>query len=38
MGRNIFQSGNPPAMMKAIKAIVHKGADSKEAYDLYSQG
>ena len=38
MGRNIFQSENPPAMMKAIKAIVHKGADSKEAYDLYSQG
>jgi len=26
------------AMMKAIKAIVHKGADSKEAYELYSQG
>ena len=38
MGRNIFQSKNPPAMMKAIKAIVHKGADSKEAYDLYNQG
>ena len=38
MGRNIFQSENPAAMMKAIKAIVHKGADSKEAYELYSQG
>ena len=38
MGRNIFQSENPVAMMKAIKAIVHKGADSKEAYELYSQG
>ena len=38
MGRNIFQSENPAAMMKAIKAIVHKGADSKEAFDLYSQG
>ena len=38
MGRNIFQSENPPAMMKAIKAIVHKGADSKEAFDLYSRG
>jgi hypothetical protein len=24
--------------MKAIKAIVHKGVDSKEAFDLYSQG
>ena len=38
MGRNIFQSNNPPAMMKAIKAIVHKGVDSEEAYDLYNQG
>jgi putative autoinducer-2 (AI-2) aldolase len=38
MGRNIFQSENPAAMMKAIKAIVHKGSDSKEAYDLYNQG
>ena len=38
MGRNIFQSENPAAMMKAIKAIVHKGVDSKEAFDLYSRG
>jgi len=38
MGRNIFQSEHPAAMMKAIKAIVHKGADSKEAFDLYSRG
>ena len=38
MGRNIFQSGNPPAMMKAIKAIVHKGADIKEAYDIFNRG
>jgi putative autoinducer-2 (AI-2) aldolase len=38
MGRNIFQIENPAAMMKAIKAIVHKGADTKEAYDIFNQG
>lgn len=37
MGRNIFQSANPIKMIKAIKAIVHEGADSKEAYKLYSK-
>lgn len=37
MGRNIFQSEKPLAMMKAIKAIVHEGADSKQAHELYSQ-
>lgn len=37
MGRNIFQSANPVKMIKAIKAIVHEGADSKEAYKLYSK-
>ena len=38
MGRNIFQSEKPAAMIQAIKAIVHKGIDSEEAYDLYNQG
>ena len=38
MGRNIFQSENPVAMMKAINAIVHSGFDSKEAFDLYTKG
>ena len=37
MGRNIFQSSNPVKMIKAIKAIVHEGANSKEAYKLYSK-
>ena len=37
MGRNIFQSENPVAMMKAINAIVHSGFDSKEAFDLYTK-
>jgi len=37
MGRNIFQSGNPVAMIKAIKAIVHKGASVDEAFAIYSK-
>jgi putative autoinducer-2 (AI-2) aldolase len=35
MGRNIFQSTNPVAMIKAVNAIVHKKATPKEAYDLF---
>ncbi len=37
MGRNIFQSDNPVGMIKAIKAIVHKGASVDDAYDIYSK-
>lgn len=37
MGRNIFQSENPVAMMKAIRAIVHKGASVDEAFEIYSK-
>ncbi len=37
MGRNIFQSKNPVAMIKAVNAIVHKKYTAKEAYDLFSQ-
>ena len=37
MGRNIFQSDNPVGMIKAIKAVVHKGASVDEAYELYSK-
>ncbi|UCF87233.1 MAG: 3-hydroxy-5-phosphonooxypentane-2,4-dione thiolase [Nitrospiraceae bacterium] len=37
MGRNIFQSDNPVGMMKAIKAVVHKGATVDEAFEIYSK-
>ncbi len=37
MGRNIFQSNNPVGMIKAIKAIVHKGASVEEAFEIYSK-
>ncbi len=37
MGRNIFQSDNPVGMIKAIKAVVHKGASVDEAFEIYSK-
>lgn len=37
MGRNIWQSEYPEAMIRAINGIVHKGLTVKEALDLYSQ-
>jgi putative autoinducer-2 (AI-2) aldolase len=35
MGRNIWQSDWPVAMVKAVRAIVHKKVDSKEAYGIF---
>jgi putative autoinducer-2 (AI-2) aldolase len=35
MGRNIWQSDWPIAMIKAVQAIVHKNADAKEAYGIF---
>jgi len=36
MGRNVFQSAKPLAMMKAISGVVHKGLTAKEAFELYN--
>lgn len=35
MGRNIFQSGDPVSMIKAVRSVVHDGASVKDAYDMY---
>lgn len=35
MGRNIFQSEAPKAMMQAIHKVVHKNLTPEEGYDLY---
>jgi putative autoinducer-2 (AI-2) aldolase len=35
MGRNIFQSNAPIAMIKAVSAVVHEGASAADANDLY---
>ena len=37
MGRNVFQSESPAAMMKAINAIVHDGEKPSAAWDLFCQ-
>jgi 3-hydroxy-5-phosphonooxypentane-2,4-dione thiolase len=34
MGRNIWQSDHPVAMIKAIRAIVHNNSDAEGAYDI----
>lgn len=36
MGRNIWQSDHPVAMVRAIRSIVHENATVKEAYDLFN--
>src|SRR5882724_13213318 len=35
MGRNIFQSAVPQAMIAAVNAVVHKSTKPKEAFELY---
>ncbi len=35
MGRNIFQSVNPVAMIKAVKSVVHDDITPDEAYDKF---
>jgi len=37
MGRNIWQSDHPVAMIRAIRAIVHENATVKEASDLFNR-
>ena len=35
MGRNIFQSENPIAMIEAVRMVVHRNAGVKEAYEYF---
>ena len=35
MGRNIFQSESPVAMIRAVRAVVHEGKTPEQAYELY---
>lgn len=37
MGRNIFQSEDPLAMVQAVRAIVHDGIDNKAAFDMFNE-
>jgi len=36
MGRNIFQSEDPVAMIQAVRAIVHEDATPDEAFELFN--
>ncbi len=36
MGRNIFQSESPQAMLQAVRAVVHHNETPEKAYDLYN--
>ncbi len=35
LGRNIWQNRYPVAMAKALRAVIHEGAEPKQAYELY---
>jgi 3-hydroxy-5-phosphonooxypentane-2,4-dione thiolase len=37
MGRNIFQSESPAAMIQAVAKVVHEDGRPEEAYELYRQ-
>ncbi len=37
MGRNIFQSEDPVAMIQAVRALIHEGLKPKEALDLFKE-
>lgn len=36
MGRNIFQAGDPAAMVAAVRGIVHDGLSAKQAFEKYN--
>jgi len=38
MGRNIFQSANPSAMLNAVRAVVHDDAEPEDAYEIFRSG
>ncbi|MEW5901959.1 MAG: 3-hydroxy-5-phosphonooxypentane-2,4-dione thiolase, partial [Acidobacteriota bacterium] len=37
MGRNIFQSEHPIAMIQAVRAVVHRNEAPEKAYELYQE-
>jgi len=37
MGRNIFQSENPVAMIQAVRALLHEKATVEEAFEIFNE-
>jgi DhnA family fructose-bisphosphate aldolase class Ia len=35
-GRNVYQHNNPSAVVRALMAMIHKGASAEAAWDLYT--
>jgi putative autoinducer-2 (AI-2) aldolase len=35
MGRNIFQSDAPVAMMQAVRGVVHEGLTAEQGFQMY---
>jgi putative autoinducer-2 (AI-2) aldolase len=36
MGRNVFQSDKPTAMIQAVSAVVHKGMKPADAFQMFN--
>ena len=36
MGRNIFQAGDPIAMIQSVRAVVHDREKPEKAYEIYN--
>ena len=37
MGRNVFQSSSPVAMIQAVHAVVHQGLTPKEGFEMFRE-
>jgi len=37
MGRNVFQSDDPVAMIQAVRKVVHEKATAQDAYDYFRE-
>jgi DhnA family fructose-bisphosphate aldolase class Ia len=37
-GRNIYQHDNPKAVVNALMALIHRGVDGNEAWEIYNRG
>lgn len=36
MGRNVFQSESPVAMIQAVRAVIHEGINANQAFEMYN--
>jgi putative autoinducer-2 (AI-2) aldolase len=36
MGRNVFQSEKPVAMIRAVRGVVHEGLTTEQAFEMFN--